>query len=407
LTQFVESISQHCVEIGAIHVVYAASTAAHQEAYNKVGFELLTPSVTLHNEAKSSFRETLLALLNSLQKSWDHLLLAVDDALVVQQLDVATLSRAFSNPRLWCMHLKLHPSVEFCHPADRICRLPKLTYRWRGSLSGSFVTWPAHASGNLEWAYPWDLCCTLYRTKHVARLLEQLRSGTVTPAALGHPNTLEAAGNVALRGKALGAFMGVEGGPLLAAPARPSVVCITVNRVQEVYRNAVFTCDAPSSADALLSKAGGGQGIHGAWYAPHSFSSVHIGHLQLTEQHSQPAHSMPVDAVNIDVLLPVYNAAASIEQALLSVLHQEGGGWPGAPPLNVHVITVDDGSTDDSWGVLRGLAQSLGADGAPSPAAVPPSALHHIKGGGCTAPQGGARVSLQSVPVATPALLTP
>ena len=50
----------------------------------------------------------------------------------------------------------------------------------------------------------------------------------------------------------------------------------------------------------------------------------------------------------VDIIIPVYNRAALVREAIESAL-------TSAPDIPVEVIVVDDASTDGTWDFLRGL----------------------------------------------------
>ena len=64
---------------------------------------------------------------------------------------------------------------------------------------------------------------------------------------------------------------------------------------------------------------------------------------------SQPKHSSQPVAPKVSVLLPVYNAANTVEAAAQSVLTGN--------EVALELIIIDDGSTDDTGAVLDGIAQ--------------------------------------------------
>ena len=53
----------------------------------------------------------------------------------------------------------------------------------------------------------------------------------------------------------------------------------------------------------------------------------------------------------LSIVVPVYNEAESVAE-----LHREIGEVAAANGYEIDLIFVDDGSTDGSWGAIRGLA---------------------------------------------------
>eukprot|EP00977_Amphora_coffeiformis_P002738 scaffold521_cov167-Amphora_coffeaeformis.AAC.29 len=67
--------------------------------------------------------------------------------------------------------------------------------------------------------------------------------------------------------------------------------------------------------------------------------------------------------IEVDVIVPVHNAAATLRETLQSALHQvplhDVVSEQQSPPPNIqiYVCCYDDGSTDDSWDLLKKIAQ--------------------------------------------------
>ncbi len=104
--------------------------------------------------------------------------------------------------------------------------------------AGSELAWFKGSEGSHDWDYPFDLCGTLYRKKTVERVLSEIEK-TDGPAGLSHPNKLETLGNKAL------ARLSEAGAPLLQLARgclqRRAMVVVTINRVQSVFCNRVFS----------------------------------------------------------------------------------------------------------------------------------------------------------------------
>ena len=66
--------------------------------------------------------------------------------------------------------------------------------------------------------------------------------------------------------------------------------------------------------------------------------------------------------IEVDVIVPVHNAAATLRTTIESALHQVGLEQEQKQTTtnaisHVYVCCYDDGSTDNSWGLLSQLAQ--------------------------------------------------
>ena len=69
------------------------------------------------------------------------------------------------------------------------------------------------------------------------------------------------------------------------------------------------------------------------------------------ENKSPPNRSEARDIRRISVLMPVFNERATLRQVMENVLD-------ASPELELEVVVVDDGSTDESWEILSEIAES-------------------------------------------------
>lgn len=173
-------------------------------------------------------------------------------------------------------------------------------------------------------------------------------------AGVSNPNKLEFLGNKLLRKKG-GAFGRLPA--RCACWSRPVLSVVTVNRVQDTYDTPVYSSGGEeASVEELEGMRQRGVRLDVDAYAESSwsFASVHIGDWYTLTEQAGPADGLPA-AGGVSVVLPVWNAEATVEGAVRSVLSQElGPGW------ELEVVVVDDGSEDGSAAVVQALA---GEDG--------------------------------------------
>ena len=85
----------------------------------------------------------------------------------------------------------------------------------------------------------------------------------------------------------------------------------------------------------------------------------------------------------VSVIMPVYNAAATLAASLESLWAQRGA--PGCPLPDFEVLAVDDGSTDDSLAILRHAARR---ERRLRPIALPHRGIAHALNAGLSAARG-------------------
>ena len=183
--------------------------------------------------------DLLEAALARVQGKSAVVLFTVDDALWVSdfQADVA-LQLLHSNARVYAVHAKLCPRIEYAHPNDKFMRVPPLSHGSTSSNSNtsSDLLLFERSSGEYDWNYPWELSASMYRLDAVKETLEAIRT-EFGRDAVHHPNHIEGYGVRLLRQEKLAS---ANCAPLCACPCNPVVMVVTINRVQSLFDNPVY-----------------------------------------------------------------------------------------------------------------------------------------------------------------------
>ena len=293
-------------------VLYACSSSTHEHSYAQLAASL--PAVRFLNEQRQP-EATAASTLSHLQPGHSHfaahlrtvldsssdefVLLCVDDVLFVTHFSVADILRLFESQSLLSYHLALHPALTRHQPSSSPLTLPAFITPPSGQPPTSppslFFSHSA-GGGSHDFRYPFSLVASLYRLADVRRLVHELSHTPSLP--IHHPNHFESSGNThisthAALPPAVRSFLPPPTAsdasaltalrPLSAIPTRPLCVVLTVNRVQEVYANAVYD-SADGSVEAMRRKfeAGGWQfdeRRYGELADSGHFTSVHVGEL--------------------------------------------------------------------------------------------------------------------------------
>ena len=434
----------------ALTILWQASDAVFVTAYERVlthWSTILPPlGVATNFVRETHFALDLCRILDScLEACSSAVLFGVDDAVWLPGADLLAAALALRTyPCVRGVLLKLHPGVCYGHPADEAFDPPTFRRlpRYAPGASDLFA-WelPSGREGIVaagDFGYPVDLCAGLYRAEDVMRLVRGILQGSMSAetlprdmdaplpsleviylrrygapvdvaacTALSHPNRLEVSLNNEFlrcsRQKADAASASACG-TWLACPGSPACVVITVNRVQDVFLNAIYddlggSLGARSllgcvrgvrpedETSALTSSPGGASATSRcpvsrhfdvAWYSARrrDWTSVHISdwitlpcacgvecprtETTLAEAVAGAGFSVrPVSETSqlVSVLMPAFNASSHLRRALLSVLRQS---YP-----RLQAVLVDDGSTDDTAAVARGVFAECGLTAAP------------------------------------------
>eukprot|EP00947_MAST-08B_sp_MAST-8B-sp1_P004417 g4417.t1 len=362
-----------------VTVLFAVSQPRFQDSYRALA--AAWPSVTFLEEGdfQAQLREWL-------SKAGPVIMWGVDDIVVYGKLPLADAMEILdADADVFSYHLKLSPGIVYCHTANAGVQVPPLQRAGASSLVFE------RAQGSHDWRYPWDLCASIYRRSDAEALLGLMDSLALS---YGHPNSLEANGHraiIEMQGLQQQAKPVFVVGAKSACPDRPCMSVVTVNRVQDLYRNRVYTVAAQAAAaatavddddldaldddddddddddavpdlngadlealDDLLRRKGDDRvGLDAAFYRENRFYSVHIGDFRLAPLAEAAASSAPCAASRtadplVSVVLPMYNAEEFVAEAVQSILGQTFGDF--------ECIVVDDGSTDGSAAIVAGLA---------------------------------------------------
>lgn len=308
LRWLLSSMKRYVVGVYDVVVLWRSSYS-----YDKVRSEF--PDVAFKEEG-----DLKALLLESIDESIERTMFCVDDVVFYRRVDLDSASKL---PRdVLGFQFKLNPHVCWSHPAESPCPPPRFSAFERGELEWT------RSEGQVDWDYGWDLCCSLYRTIDVKRILSE----TMGDLESWHPNTIEARGSKCR--------LLERERPKSKCYAIPVASVITINRVQDVYRAPVY------GSASLRDLNDQRRTLDDDFYRDNRFDSAHIGLLVFQRE------KRIVELPSITVVMPARNAASTIIAALKSIERQRSSR------LRVYVVVVDDNSTDDTFDVVSSYAMS-------------------------------------------------
>lgn len=153
----------------------------------------------------------------------DFLCFGVDDAVWVRNVSLSLIERTFAeHPDLLAYSLRLGRNIRSNLWAGEV-PLPALK-EWAG---GSFAWDVTAPDSRADWAYPWEVVGTIYRTDYVRRMVDLL----IHQACCNSPSQLE------YYGAQQWALCRANDERMMAAPWVSSVVLPVPNRVQQEHGN--------------------------------------------------------------------------------------------------------------------------------------------------------------------------
>ena len=384
LREFLRSIHTHLqcdhekIEL-VVNVLYTfssnedGSNVNFEESYDYVA--ALFPSVNFVKEdGANNFSSTLKRMVNWCQPNIksgrsvatcrkNYIVFAVDDVIMYRNISLSRVAAIFEEGRcssmsssLFALHLKLNPNITYCHPKGAIARRPSFLATSEEQVgSGVNISYFDRSEGSLDWDYPFDLCCSVYRQSHVIAILEQIKHH-YGEQGYSHPNLLELNGNKVLRNDKCSVSQGDTAAnsknkmhrmKLLsvfskcACPSLPVLSVLTINRVQDIFQNNVYETDC----DAYILEERFSQDrdlqLDLVAYKKHTYDSVHIGGLYFKNSDEAVDNLSPL----VSVVMCVLDGEKYLEQAISSILCQTYAHF--------EFIIVNDGSSDGTCNILE------------------------------------------------------
>jgi len=253
-----------------------------------------------------------------------YLLFLVDDALFVRDFrigDAAALLDA--EDAAIGFSLRLGRNTTHCYPVNQPQALPK----FREPAPG-FLAWD-WADAEHDFGYPLEVSSSLYRARDVVPLLARL--------SFSNPNSLE--GELA---RSAGTLR--QRRPQLLSYSTSVAFCAPMNIVQAVTPNRAGA-DPGHSPEALASQFEIGRRLDVDAYRNFVPSGCH----EEVQLHVLDPPAAPV----VSVIIPCYEQAAYLPEAVQSVVGQTFGDW--------ELIIIDDGSPDGTFTVAEDLIRRFPA----------------------------------------------
>ena len=372
-------------------IVLARITEEYRTAYvdvhasvAKIVESIQNVTLTMHEEnlADASSFQSLMEIIATEDENPTHWMFLTDDCILLVPLNILLQTATFAlGHDIECFLSRLHPGITWTQTRDLPSPPPRAFLRYhppeRYQQGAGVYVYPCE-SGELDWAYPWDLSGGVYTNSVAQAVFEQLQGTN----GLSHPNRMEVLGNQAITSLSQKHF-------LMTVPTYPMLLILAVNRVQEVCQAPLACVEAVAetfSPEALLSLYLSNRHLDFEQYRSLHFNSSHIGELFLC---SEPEQTTPeVDTANgvkcsghapvLSVLIPVHagpsqaavHAMRSIVMQPVDKYQQEkrtranaslvGDRLPWLSPLQI--VIVDDRCTDGSIDAMLKEARKVADD---------------------------------------------
>mmetsp|Transcript_16430 Transcript_16430/g.38071 ORF Transcript_16430/g.38071 Transcript_16430/m.38071 type:complete len:773 (-) Transcript_16430:3535-5853(-) len=339
LQQLLKSLHLHDDAI-EVFVILKWSNMAFERGYKKVMQGQDKVNYLVEGGGNSSFSTLLYQALNHGDRG-EIVMFLTDDCLLLEPIACIMASAAIAlqrhktgKRRVFNFLTRLHPGISYCQTRNLASPSPRNALRY---VSNGKICCYDRALSSGEFAYMFDVSGGVYRLGDVIEMVSYLDNQDTC-----HPNILESRANQILKSNSLQHLTD----QLSAIPSRPSLVILTVNRVQDIY-NAPIASDESVSPEALLQYLERGEELDVERYTSRLYDASHIGDLHLKERGETGAQ-----AIDLSVLIPVHRGPAKYaSHAMASIVMQpieELLLSSSRNSLSLQIVIVDDRCRDGS-----------------------------------------------------------
>lgn len=197
-----------------VHVLYKASSSAHQKTYDEV-FSLFDGRQisAVYQESKDSFKNQFIAILESIRA--EKIFFLVDDIVFIEDIDIFDFVKF--DARTTVTSLRMGANLKRAYTTQKDQKLPQFIPDVISDMDKLCWLWK---SGELDWAYPLSVDGHLFLTREIIVLAKNTRFNS--------PNTFE--GNLQQHVKYFKHRYGI-------CYKKSKIINIPINKVQKDYDN--------------------------------------------------------------------------------------------------------------------------------------------------------------------------
>jgi hypothetical protein len=210
------------------------------------------------------FMKQVLISLKKIQTPF--VMFGCDDVFFKRPWDPSLVVETFNRePDLLCFSLRLGTEIRFCHPINGPSPPPSFI------KEDPLLVWNWREAKGIDWAYPFEMNCTVHRLKVVEHILDEMSRQKVD---WGSPNRLE--------GKGMEYMRATRGVDLMASYPHAVANCLTVNRVQDEHLNPLYE-GQDLNVHTLLDMWNRGFRLDIDQYRERTYDRIHIGEVFFTK----------------------------------------------------------------------------------------------------------------------------
>lgn len=166
LYALLESVAQHVTRLDEVMVIYRASDAQYEDAYQKVRATFTNVYYCCQENAPDDFKQYTLDCIS--RTTNPYIIFAVDDIVVKDHIDLGECIECIEQYNAYGFYLRLGKHLNYCYATFSDQALPHFIIDQNGICVWDF------AGAEWDWGYPHSLDMTLYRKIDLMPLLDQL-----------------------------------------------------------------------------------------------------------------------------------------------------------------------------------------------------------------------------------------